>query len=80
MNLPEEGEWRRQLEVSAEALEARLVGEPLDDQVDEVGDRLGAGITQREAFPLTAFAAAHVDVQRRQEGLTPCAASRPRGS
>ena len=79
MDLPEAGEGRRQLEVSAEALEARLVAESLADQVDELGDRLGAGIAELEAATVATLAAAHVDVQRRQM-LTRCVAYRRRDS
>ena len=79
MDLPEAGERGRQLEMSAEALEARLVAEPFDDQVDELGDRLGAGVAQLETFALAAFAAGDVDVQGGQ-GLTRCGVYRSRGS
>src|SRR5262245_50571116 len=64
VDLPEAGQGRGELEVPAEALEARPVRQPLDDQVDEFLPRRVAGIAEVEAAALPALGAAHVDVHR----------------
>src|SRR5437899_8854487 len=61
VDLPEAGQGRGQLQVTAEAFEARLVCEPLLHAMDELVDRRVAGVAQLEAAALPALPAAHVD-------------------
>src|SRR2546428_8222010 len=93
VNFPEVGQGRGQLQVTAEAFEARLVCEPLLHAMDELVDRRVAGVAQLEAAALPALLAAHVDAHRpqsatgaiwpsstRKAGAWPPSAARPRPS
>src|SRR5207253_4394717 len=64
VDLPEAGQGRGQLQVTAEAFEARLVCEPLLHAMDELVDRRVAGVAQLEAAALPALLAAHVYAHR----------------
>src|SRR5947209_18849909 len=64
VNFPEVGQGRGQLQVTAEAFEARLVCEPLLHAMDELVDRRVAGVAQLEAAALPALLAAPVYAQR----------------
>src|SRR5439155_25086872 len=64
VDVPEARHGRGQLQVAAEAFEARLVCEPLLHAVDELVDRRVARVAQLEAAALTALLAAHVDTHR----------------
>src|SRR5204863_1032254 len=66
VDLPEAGQGRGQLQVTAEAFEARLVCEPLLHAMDELVDRRVARVAQLEAAALPALLAAHVDAHRAQ--------------
>src|SRR2546427_5662007 len=66
VDLPEGGQGRGQLQVTAEAFEARLVCEPLLHAMDELVDRRVARVAQLEAAALPALLAAHVDAHRAQ--------------
>src|SRR6266566_5503216 len=66
VDVPEARHGRGQLQVAAEAFEARLVCEPLLHAVDELVDRRVARVAQLEAAALPALLAAHVDTHRRQ--------------
>src|SRR5213593_1048568 len=66
VDLPEARQGRGQLEVAAEAFEARLMCEPLLHAVDELVDRRVARVAQLEAAVLPALLAAHVDAHRQR--------------
>src|SRR6185369_14624765 len=55
VDLPEGGEGRRELEVAAEALEARAMREVLDDEVQVLLGRAVSGLAQVEALSLPAL-------------------------
>lgn len=63
IDLPELRHRRPQLEMPAEALEARFVGEPFGDVVHEFLEGLRARIADGEAAVAAAFLATHVDVE-----------------
>jgi hypothetical protein len=69
--LPEGGEGRRELEVPAEALEARAMREALDDEVQVLLGRPVSGLAQVEALSLPALSAADVDVHAGAAGRRP---------
>src|SRR5262249_5339175 len=64
VDLPEARHRGRQLEVAAEALEARLVREALAHSMEELVERRGTRIAELEAATLPAFLAAHVYAHR----------------
>src|SRR5581483_10857221 len=68
VDVPEAGHRRRQLQVAAEALEARPVGELLHDQVDELRERPLSRVSDLEPAAATALLAAHVDAHAAQSG------------
>src|SRR5262245_24425540 len=61
VDVPEAGDGGRELEVAAEAFEARLMREALLHEVEEVRDLPAARIAEFEAAPLAALAARDVD-------------------
>src|SRR5580765_1281394 len=61
VDVPEAGDGRRELEVAAEALEARLVRKALLHKVEELRGVLPARIAELEPTPLAAFPARDVD-------------------
>ena len=61
MNRPEPRHRRRQLEVTAEALEARLVGQPFGHEMEELVDGPVARLPEVDAALLPALAATDVD-------------------
>jgi hypothetical protein len=64
VDVPEARDGRRQLEVSAEALEARPVRQPFGDQAEKLLDRLITRVPEVEPPALAALAARHVDAHR----------------
>src|SRR5438477_11358927 len=79
VDLPEAGQGRGQLQVTAEAFEARLVCEPLLHAMDELVDRRVARVAQLEAAALSALLAAHVDAHRPQSATGDLATLDPEG-
>src|SRR6185369_6721031 len=61
VNRPESRYRRRQLEVTAEALEARLVGQPLVHEMEELLDGAITRLAEIDAALLPALAATDVD-------------------
>jgi hypothetical protein len=63
VDLPELRQWGAQLEVAAEAFEARLVGEALRHIVHELLDGLCAWISELEPAAAATFLATDVDAE-----------------
>ena len=64
MNVPEAGQGGYELQVSAEAFEARLMREPLDEEMLELRERAVPRFADLQAAALAALAAGHIDAQR----------------
>jgi len=62
MDVPEPRHWRRQLEMTAETAEARLMRQTVHHQAYVLFQPLArSGVSQVEALPAAAFFATHVD-------------------